>query len=326
MSGSLAERYVRLGLQVGRHVEGIVDAYFGPAEWAAEVDAAPPVEPRTLVAEAGALLGEVEDGWLRDQLAGLRVYAGVLAGESASYPDEVEGCYGVRPTFTDESVFEAAHEELEELLPGDGPLAERYEAWRTSTRVPAEQVERTVAAAIEEARRWTRPLVDLPEGEGIFLELVSDEPWLAFNDYRGDLRSRIEVNVDLPLAAIELLHLAIHETYAGHHTERCVKEHVLVRGRGLDRGVDRARADAAVADRRGDRRGRAAPAPRGRGRAGARRRLPRTPVSTSTSSRRSRSSGRSSPAAGRRSTQCSSSTTRARPRSRLARTWNAGAF
>ena len=110
MSGSLAERYVRLGLQVGRHVDGIVDAYFGPPEWAAEVDAAPPVEPRTLVAEAGALLGEVEDGWLRDQLAGLRVYAGVLAGESASYPDEVEGCYGVRPTFTDESVFEAAHD------------------------------------------------------------------------------------------------------------------------------------------------------------------------------------------------------------------------
>jgi hypothetical protein len=233
VTDSLAERYVRLGLQVGRHVEGIVDAYFGPPEWAAEVEAAPPVDPAVLVAEAGALLDVVEDGWLRDQLAGLRVYAGVLAGESASYPDEVEGCYGVRPTFTDESVFTAAHAELEELLPGEGPLAERYEAWRKATRVPAEQVERTVAAAIEEARRWTRPLVELPEGEGIHLELVSDEPWLAFNDYRGDLQSRIEVNTDLPLAAIELLHLTIHETYAGHHVERCVKEHVLVRGRDL---------------------------------------------------------------------------------------------
>jgi hypothetical protein len=35
------------------------------------------------------------------------------------------------------------------------------------------------------------------------------------------------------MSAIELLRLAIHETYAGHHAERCVKEHVLVRGRGL---------------------------------------------------------------------------------------------
>ena len=41
------------------------------------------------------------------------------------------------------------------------------------------------------------------------------------------------MNVDLPLAAIELLVLAMHETYPGHHTERCCKEHLLVRGRGL---------------------------------------------------------------------------------------------
>jgi hypothetical protein len=49
----------------------------------------------------------------------------------------------------------------------------------------------------------------------------------------GDLRSRIAVNVDLPFSAIELLILAIHETYPGHHAERCSKEHLLVRGRGL---------------------------------------------------------------------------------------------
>jgi hypothetical protein len=30
-----------------------------------------------------------------------------------------------------------------------------------------------------------------------------------------------------------LLVLAIHETYPGHHAERCSKEHLLVRGRGL---------------------------------------------------------------------------------------------
>jgi hypothetical protein len=83
MSGSPAERYLELGLRVGRHVEGIVDAYFGPPELAAAIEAAPPVEPRTLVADAEALLDDLEDGWLRDQVAGLRAYAGVLAGETA---------------------------------------------------------------------------------------------------------------------------------------------------------------------------------------------------------------------------------------------------
>ncbi|HSC91752.1 MAG TPA: hypothetical protein VLB86_08885 [Gaiellaceae bacterium] len=233
MIQSAAERYLRLGLQLGRHVDGIVDAYFGPSELAAEIEAAPLPEPRRLVAAAEALLEELDDGWLRDQVVGLRTYAGVLAGESGSYADEVEGCYGLRPAYTDEAVFRAAHERLEELLPGDGSLADRYERWRASQRVPVEQVERALAAVVEEARAWTRGLVELPDGEDVVLEIVHDEPFMAFCAYLGDLRSRISVNVDLPLSGFELLRLAIHETYPGHHAERCSKEHLLVRGRGL---------------------------------------------------------------------------------------------
>jgi hypothetical protein len=230
---SAVERYLRLGLQLGRHVDGVVDAYYGPAELAAAVESEPPVQPRMLVAAAEALLDELEDGWLHDQVVGLRTYAGVLAGESTSYADEVEGCYGLRPTYTDEAVFTAAHERLEELLPGHGPLAERYQRWEDSIRVPAEQVERMVAAVIAEARAWTRGLVALPDGEGVDLEIVHDKPYLAFCSYLGDLHSRISVNLTLPMSAIELLILTLHETYPGHHAERCSKEHLLVRGRGL---------------------------------------------------------------------------------------------
>jgi hypothetical protein len=230
---TVSERYLRLGLQLGRHVEGVVDAYFGPAELAAAVDAEPLVDPQVLVAAAEVLLAELADGWLRDQVVGLHTYAGVLAGESRSYADEVEGCYGVRPTYTDEAVFTAAHERLAELLPGEEPLAERYKRWQDSTRVPAERLEHALAAVIEEARARTRGLVELPAGEGVVLETVRDKPWWASCDYLGDLRSRITVNVDLPMSAVELLVLAIHETYPGHHAERCCKEHLLARGRGL---------------------------------------------------------------------------------------------
>jgi hypothetical protein len=135
--------------------------------------------------------------------------------------------------WTDEATFTAAHERLAALLPGDGPPAERYESWRRSIRVPAERVERTVAAVIEEARLWTRRLVDLPAGEGVELETVRDVPWLAFCAYLGGLRSRISINVGLPKSAMELLHTTVHETYSGHHAERVCKDHALVRGRGL---------------------------------------------------------------------------------------------
>jgi hypothetical protein len=229
----VVERYLRLGLRIGRHVDGMVDAYFGPPELAAAVDAEPPVDPRALVSAAEALLDELDDGWLRDQVVGLRTYAGVVVGESGSYADEVEGCYGVRPTHTDEAVFAAAHERLEELLPGGGTLAERYAGWQESTRVPSERIERTLAAVVEEARAQTRELVGLPEGEGIDLEIVHDEPWWASCNYLGGLRSRVAVNVDLPMSAMELLVLALHETYPGHHVERSTKDVALVRGRGL---------------------------------------------------------------------------------------------
>lgn len=233
MTGSPAERYVRLGLQLDRHVEGMVDSYFGPPDLKAAVDAEPIAEPPQLVADAGALLDELEEGWLRDQVIGLRTFAGVLAGESLSYADEVERCYGVRPTYTDEAVFEAAHEQLEELLPGDGPLAERHMQWRDSLLVPTEKIEAAMAGVIEEARRWTSDTLDLPPGEGVELEIVRDKPWWAFCEYLGGLRSRISVNADLPMGSFELLRLTMHETYPGHHVERACKEDVLVRGRGL---------------------------------------------------------------------------------------------
>jgi hypothetical protein len=233
VSEAVAERYLRLGLQLDRHVEGTVDAYFGPPELKAAAETDPPVQPRQLVAAAEALLDELEDGWLRDQVVGLRTFAGVLAGESISYADEVEGCYGIRPVHTDEAVFAAAHERLEQLLPGNGTLAERHNSWEETLRVPTEQIEHTIAAVIEEARTLTRRLVDLPEGEGVELETVRDKAWWAFCEYLGDLRSRISVNVDLPMSSIELLRLTMHETYPGHHAERSCKEQVLVRDRGL---------------------------------------------------------------------------------------------
>jgi hypothetical protein len=230
---SVVERYLRLGLELGRHVEGIVDAYYGPPELADAVDAEPPVNPRALVSAAELLLDELEDGWLRDQVVGLYTYAGALAGESGSYADEVEGCFGLRPTYTDETVFAAAHERLAELLPGDAPLAQRYKRWQDSILVPTEQIERTAAAVVAEARAWTRDLVELPDGEEVLLEVVRDKPWLAFCEYLGGLRSRIAVNVDLPMSALELLRLTMHETYPGHHAERASKDHLLVNGRGL---------------------------------------------------------------------------------------------
>lgn len=225
-------RYVRLGLRLGRLDDGVVDAYFGPAGIAREIEAEPPPRPRELVAEAEALHAELPDGWLRDQVVGLHTCSRVLAGEQLSYADEVEGYYGIRPPRTDEAVFAEAHERLAELLPGAGPVRERLERWRRASVVPGERVEATSAAVIAEARAQTLTFADLPEGEGIELEMVRDVPWLGYNFYLGDLRGRVCVNDGMEMPAMDLLLVAIHETYPGHQAERALRETLLVRAMG----------------------------------------------------------------------------------------------
>jgi len=227
-----AEDYLLLGLRLGRHVDGLVDAYYGPEELKEQVDAEPVADPATLVAEADALLARLGDGWLYDQVFGLRTYAGVLAGEELSYSDEVEGCYGVRPQRVGTEQYETVHERLEELLPGDGDLAARYDAWRQSRIVPAEKVVPALRDVLSVLREQATRVVELPAGEEVVVEEVRDEPWWAFNYYLGGLRSRVVVNLDQPDTADDVVELAAHEVYPGHHTEHCVKEQRFVRDRG----------------------------------------------------------------------------------------------
>jgi hypothetical protein len=229
---SAAEDYILLGLRLGRHVDGLVDAYHGPPELKEQVDAEPLADPAALVTDADALLGALEDGWLQDQVRGLRTYAGVLSGAELSYSEEVEGSYGVRPERGDTTTYDSAHERLEELLPGKGDLGRRYREWRESRLVPAEKVVPALRDVVEILRAETVRVVGLPEGEGLVVEGVRDEPWWAFNYYLGGLRSRVVVNLDQPDIPDDLVELAAHEVYPGHHTEHALKEQRFIRERG----------------------------------------------------------------------------------------------
>ena len=249
----LVAEYLTLGLRLGKHIDGLVDAYYGPADRAAVVGSEPAHPPEQLVAEARALLAAIDAGgaldpgtagpgpgdgaaparrhWLRAQVVGLLTTARKVAGEPIGYADEVEACYGVRPTRVDEEVLVGAHRRLDEVLPGSGPLAERLVAWRESHAVPVDRLGPAIDSLAEDLRHRTRDLFGLPEGEHVDFELVTDQPWSGFNYYLGDLRSRVAVNTDLPVLSTGLAHLVAHEAYPGHHTEHTRKEVGLVRRR-----------------------------------------------------------------------------------------------
>jgi hypothetical protein len=239
----LVTDYLRLGLALGRHVEGFVDAYYGPPELADEVAAQPPVAPVELVERARRLLADLESNgelaperrqWLAAQLRGLHTSARKLAGEPISYLDEIESCYGIRPTFVPEDELAEAHKRLDRALPGHGALADRYIAWREAQVVPPGVLGRAVESLAEDFRARTVTMFGLPEGERVEFEMVENKPWSGFNYYLGGLRSRIAINLDLPILSVVLGSLVAHESYPGHHTEHCRKEAGLVRRRHQD--------------------------------------------------------------------------------------------
>jgi hypothetical protein len=232
--------YLELGLALGRHVDGLVDAYYGPPELAARIAAEPPRPPAELEARARRLLADLDTDdsvvahrrrYLSGQVKGLRTTAAKLAGASIGYLDEVEACYGVRPAKVAEEEFAAAHRRLDEVLPGRGPLPERYIAWRESQVVAPETLPAAVASLAEDLRDRTKRLFGLPDGERVDFEQVTNQPWSGFNYYLGGLHSRVVINVDLPVLSTSLGHLVAHEAYPGHHTEHSRKEAGLVRRR-----------------------------------------------------------------------------------------------
>jgi hypothetical protein len=224
--------YLLLGLRLGRHVDGFVDAYYGPPELAEQVDREELVEPTALVADAVRLAAETDDAWLLAQLAGCETTARRLAGEPITWEEEVTRCYGVRPAHTDESVFAGAHERLDSVLPGDGDLGDRYRAWQETQVLPPERVLEAAQEFQKILRARALELFGLPDGEACEIELVQNEPWAGFNYYLGGRRSRVVVNTDLPVYLQSVPGLVAHEVYPGHHAEHSWKEALLVDGEG----------------------------------------------------------------------------------------------
>ena len=227
-----------LGLRVGRHIDGIVDAYYGPPELKHQVDSEPLTEPRELAREAARLRDQAQGlddrqraRFLAAQLDGVAATAERLAGEALPYKEEVRRCYGIEVAWVDDDQLADGLENLDGLIPGTGPLRERYQAWQRAHEVPSDVLLKALDPVKDELRLRTRSAFGLPDGEWAEVELVANQPWSGFNYYGGALKSRIAINTDIPTRSDFVPTLVAHEIYPGHHTEHSWKEQLIVRGR-----------------------------------------------------------------------------------------------
>jgi hypothetical protein len=236
----IARDYLLLALRMDQRKPGLVDGYFGPAALKAQVDMEQLRSPARLVGDARDLLRRIPDEvdapdrarWLTAQARALEVQAMALAGTPLPYLEHVERCFDFRPGRRPDDHFRDLGARLDALLPGSGPVQDRLAQLDAELTIAPDRVEAVATWLIDDFRARAGRLFDVPAGESLRLELVRNQPWSGYNWYDGGLRSRVQLNLDLPIRAPDLVHVLAHETFPGHHLEHAWKEADLVLAQG----------------------------------------------------------------------------------------------
>ena len=239
----IARDYVRLSLEIGERDPGYIDAYYGPPRWRRDAQA----HPRTLdelAAAAAALAGRAEritvpsrgldarrKAFLSAQLGAAVLRLRLLRGGSLTFAEEARGMYGVDLHLPPLTAYDPILERIEHMVPGEGTLADRVDAFQDRFVIPADRLEAVMRASIAECRRRTVAHIPLPQGESFTLEFVTHQSWSGYNWYQGHYHSRIQVNVDFPVRMSRAVDLGCHEGYPGHHVYNMLLENMLSRGR-----------------------------------------------------------------------------------------------
>jgi len=241
-----ARDYVELSLTIGEKEAGYIDAYYGPPEIQARAKAAAPsLTPAQLIDRTDALLarvvalaGETEGfdtrraRFLVVQLTAAKTRLRMISGEKLPFEEEARGLFGVRPQLRPLASFDPMLAKIETLVPGNGPLAERVEAFQSRFTIPPERLKPVFEAAIAECKARTIRHIPLPKEEKFDLGFVTGKSWSGYNYYKGGYQSRIDVNTDLPIRISRAVDLGCHEGYPGHHVLNALLEQHLTKGRG----------------------------------------------------------------------------------------------
>lgn len=242
---AVAQRYVVLSLKMGQIEPGYVDAYYGPdsLQAVADADTLPLAAMRASADSLIAVLGDtvpayadslvrMRHRYLRTQLGAMVAKMQMHAGERYTFDSEARALYDVAPPVLSDAHFDSLLARLDAALPGNAPLAQRYQLFRAKVEIPSALVDTVFKTAIAACRARTLAHMPLPEGERFDLEYVTGTSWNAYNWYQGGYHSLIQVNLDFPIAVDRAIDLACHEGYPGHHVYNASLEQHLVRDRG----------------------------------------------------------------------------------------------
>ncbi len=240
----IASAYVKLANRINLYDDGFVDAYYGPDELKVAPPPNGPVQPtasdfrafekeasdllvqlKTIVPPPGEEIAQRRYRFLESILTAAKTRMVMKAGEKFPFDRESKLHYNVvAPSYTDDG-FRAQLKTLGGMLPGKGDVAERFRAYREQFVLPKDRLKKLFDAGISEARLRTRKFIPLPENESFDVELMeTDKGWSAYNWYKGNGKSLIQVNTKVPIYADQMILWASHEGYPGHHVQGILRE------------------------------------------------------------------------------------------------------
>ncbi|MDT3695571.1 MAG: hypothetical protein ROY99_04205 [Ignavibacterium sp.] len=245
---SIAEEYVKLVLNIGQYDSDFVDAYYGPEEWRSGLKTNLQFDSTAfneLSSKTDAILNELESlgaykateletlrfRYLYKQMLACKTYINMLNGVVLPFDMETKALYDTEAPVHNDGYFQDAIAELDNILPGKGDVVKRLNDFKMKFIIPADKLKNVFDAAIKECRIRTLNYIKLPEQESFKIEYVKDKPWGAYNWYKGNYFSLIEVNTDLPVFIDRAVDLASHEGYPGHHVYNTLLEQKLSNGR-----------------------------------------------------------------------------------------------
>jgi len=230
---SIAEKYVKIALNVGQYDDYMIDSYFGPQEWMPSTplseNAKPPYDEFLLAAEALAEeLSGIDSSqltgvhlqryrFLEGQIAALIGRVQMLTGTVIPFDVETQTMYDVELPPFDKAYYDSLLAKLDELLPGEGPVADRFSSYQAQMKVPLDKVERIFKVGMRAAREKVSRHIPITTPDSVSIEIVHDKWWTADCRYQRNGHSRMQFNVDNPFYLDEAITFPCHELYPGHH-------------------------------------------------------------------------------------------------------------
>ena len=166
------------------------------------------------------------------QLIAVKAKIDLLAGRKMSFDEESKALYDVVAPAYDEARSRSIRKELEEAVPGKEDMVARLANYQARFTVPEGKLKEVLTTVTAEYRRRTVEHMSLPVGERFELRFVTGKPWTAAATYKGRGFSLIEVNAEAPFGMANVVELAGHEIYPGHHVHLSLLDRRLAKDRG----------------------------------------------------------------------------------------------